>query len=157
MQSKQSQTGSALLLTLMSVVIGFVLTTVQGWVAPVYAQTSTQTGTHELTKVYRVKRKHWYTPRLRGDIVFETKDGTGIRMLHGKTAFKKYKKQLRKDGIILKDVRPYEEAHPLCHKTQLGCTRWLPVAQFTSQAVAPAALLGAGQLAKTKQEVKVVQ
>lgn len=76
-------------------------------------------------------------------------------MLHSEEAYKKYKKQLLKDGIRIQDVRPYEEAHPVCDKIQTGCRRWGPVVALLGSLAGPAALLGAGKLAESKQEVKV--
>lgn len=113
-------------------------------------------GKEQLIQVQRAKkRSHWY--HLRGEKLYVTRpEHGGFVTIHGEEAFKKYKKVLKEKGTILKDVRPYEEAHPICHKVQQGSQRWLPVAQFSSQFLVPAAVAGAGVAAKGENKTVVV-
>lgn len=156
MQSKLTLTGFRLAAT--SVLLGLILGLTSHGGTATSAQNSTTPGRKDgprLVKSYRIKKSHWYSPHLRGPQFFETEDGSGALFIHTEEAFKKYKKQLKRDGIRLKDARPYEDAHPICDKVQTGCRRWAPVAEVTTKFMIPAAMLGAGELAKT--DVKVQQ
>ena len=106
-----------------------------------------------IKRSYRLPRKGLH---LRGPQFFTTQLGEdGPLTLHSSKAFKRYKKLLKKDQVILKDVRPYSEAHPIASKIQVGSARWAPVAQVAGYLAQPAAIIGAGVAAKSKDEVIV--
>lgn len=110
----------------------------------------------ELIHSYRLpKRERWYNLRGPMEYVVQYK-GAGEVIPMNKHALRDLRKALKKRNTVLKDVRPYEEAHPLADKIQTGCRRWDPVIGVGAKLAQPAAILGAGELAKTKQEVQVV-
>lgn len=159
MQSKPTLTGSRLVLT--SALLGLLFALGSHGGALTYAQNSTSVLKPEIPQVVQIKRSY-RLPRkglhLRGPQFFMTQQGEdGPLTLHSAKAFKRYKKLLKKDQVILKDVRPYDEAHPIANKIQVGSARWSPVAQVSSYLMGPAAMLGAGKLAESNEKVVVQQ
>lgn len=76
-----------------------------------------------------------------------------LRMDVHESDWKKFKKELKKQGVKIKDVREYEDAHPICSKVQTACGRWAPVAEFTSKFLTPAAIAGSATLVKPTTKV----